>query len=355
MAAGAAPEVPVLAYLAIGLLALLSWIVLRGLTSAYRATFGWFLERLAEILPAKHWYFPVDLRGSVRGIDNAMLHTLSFAAAKSEHAAGYFFHGAAVIQEWGWRELRHLAHESEQTFTWLSRIHVPKLVKYAIPLVALTALVVRIVRAEIKRAIPQTAKVAHAAAHAATVPFTTHVVIPHLGELQWIHRHWKAIAAAAAAPAVGLGAAVLPNVHIFPRLRALERWEGYTRKRLRRLEALLGVTAFAGLMAKVLGLPNWRCLTRGNVGRTARALCGLPAHFLNDLLGLLVDFFVIADICEVVGLLSDAFALIEPELLGFVGVAGSALCHGDYAPPPLFAAPPIDSPPLQAGAPAFEV
>jgi len=284
VAAPAAAEVPVLAYLAIGLLALLSWIVLRGLTSAYRATFGWFLQRLAELLPAKHWYFPVDLRGSIRGVDNAMLHTLGFAASKSEHAAGYFFHGAAVIQEWGWRELRHLARETEGTLDWLAKIHVPKLAKYAFPLALVTSLIYRIVRAELHKVKPQTAKVAHAAAHAATVPFTTTVVIPHLGELRWIHSHWRAIARAAALAAVAPATVALPTVHVLPRIKALERWDGYTRKRLRRLEKLLGVTGFALLMARVLGVSS-RCVrSSGPIGRVAKALCGLESDLLAGLL-----------------------------------------------------------------------
>lgn len=333
MAAPAAAEVPVLAYLAVGLLALLSWIVLRGLGSAYRATFGWFLERLAELLPAHHWYFPVDLRGAVRGVNHDFMVVLTNAAAKSEHAAGYLFHGAAVIQEWAARELWHLARETAATLEWLARTHVVKVAKYALPTAMITALVYRIVRAAIRHVIPQASKVAHAAAHAATVPITTTVVVPHLGELRWLHRHWKAITAAITAPAVAAGALALPHVHVFPRLKALERWEGYTRKRLRRLEALLGVTAFAGMMAKVLGLPNWRCLTRGNVGRTARALCGLPTHLLNDLLGLLADFVILTDICEVIGWLSDAFKVIQPELVGLVTTVDMALCHGDYSAP----------------------
>lgn len=284
MAAPAAAEVPVLAYLAIGLLALLSWIVLRGLTSAYRATFGWFLQRLAELLPAKHWYFPVDLRGSIRGVDNAMLNTLGFAAAKSEHAAGYFFHGAAVIQEWGWRELRHLAHETEGTLSWLAKVHVPRWAKVAFPLVAITALVRDLVRAEIKKIRPETVKIVHATTHAATVVITKTIGVPHLGELRWIHTHWKAIARAAALAAVAPATVALPGLHVLPRIKVLERWEGYTRKRLRRLEKLLGVTGFAIAMAHVLGLPNWRCLTRGNVGRATRALCGLDEGILGALL-----------------------------------------------------------------------
>jgi hypothetical protein len=106
------------------------------------------------------------------------------------------------------------------------------------------------------------------------------------------------------------------------------------RKRLRRLEGLLGVTGMAVAMAGVLGLgTNWRCLTRGNIGRVSRALCGLSAHALGDLLGLLADVIIVADICEVITLLNEGLTVIEGPLADLTSVAGAALCHGDYSAP----------------------
>ena len=115
---------------------------------------------------------------------------------------------------------------------------------------------------------------------------------------------------------------------------------------MRRLEALLGAAAFAGLMANALGVTA-RCLRSGNVGRTARALCGMPKHALDDLLGLVIDFLVINDICQVIVLLNDAFALVEDQLAAFAGEVGGALCHGDYDGGPIVPVAPFTAPPLQ--------
>jgi hypothetical protein len=90
----------------------------------------------------------------------------------------------------------------------------------------------------------------------------------------------------------------------------------------------------AAAIANVLGLPNWRCLTRGNIGRASRALCGLGAAAFEDLLGLLVDVLIVEDICEVINLLESGLSLIQGPLNSFVTVVDGALCHGDYLRPP---------------------
>ena len=118
------------------------------------------------------------------------------------------------------------------------------------------------------------------------------------------------------------------------------------RRRLGRVEALFGATAMAVAMANVLGIPSWRCLTKGPLGRISRALCGLSSRALEDLLGLLVDVVLIADVCEVTKLLNSAVSLIEPEIVAFVTVAEGALCHGDFGAPPALAVAPLSLPPV---------
>lgn len=347
MAAAGAPEVPVLAYLAVGLLSLLAWIVLRGLAAAYRSSLGWMLEKLADVLDFHVRWVHVDLGGPVRALDNAFLHVLTGSAAKAEQGVGYFFHGAAVIQEWATRQLLHLATETFAWAHWLQTVHLPRWLKWAISIAVPPILIARLVRAAIHAELPRLTKLIHAGAHAATVVITKEIPIAQIHEIQWLHRHWKAIAAAIAASSAGAVAGHFPWVHVFPRLRHLEREGLHVRKRLHRLERLLAAGGLAVAMANVLGLPNWRCLTRGNVGRTARVLCGIPAHLLEDLLGLVADFIIIADICEVVGWLEEGLKVIEPELTALVVAADMALCHGDYDPPPHFTLAPLQETPLQ--------
>jgi hypothetical protein len=346
-AAGAAAEVPALTYIAAGLLAALAWIVCLGLAYGYRSTFGWFLERLAELLPAKHWYFPVNLRGAVRGVNHDFLQVLTNAANKSEHAMGYLFHGAAVLQEWATREMLHLAAETLSGLEWLAHVHVPKWAKLAALAAFPPALIARLVAHEVAKELPGLIRVTRTTIENPTKVITLKYAIPYLGQWRWLHDHWHSLQEAISRTAALAPSVTFPHVTIFPRIRILERDGAYVHKRLKRIEALLGVTAFAGMMAASLGLPNWRCLTRGNVGRTARALCGIPTHVLNDLLGLLVDFLVITDICQVITLLSEAFAVVEGPLADFAGAAGGALCHGDFEAAPAVHAPAPTPPPLQ--------
>ena len=158
------------------------------------------------------------------------------------------------------------------------------------------------------------------------------VAMPHAREWEWIHKHWKAVTAAV------LGAAALPVAVDVPAAPSLPIPFGRTvrqiKRRLRRVEALLGVTAFAAVMARVLRIPSPHCLTRGPIGKVARRLCGLGSEALNDLLSLLVDVVLVADICQVVNMLESGLEIIQGPLDDIVGVVGGSLCHGDYAAPP---------------------
>lgn len=349
MAPAAVPEIPIAAMLAVGLLAFTAWLIFRGLLAGYVHTFGYLLDRLAGVLKFKIRYAPdVDLGGPVRALNHGIQHTLAAGASKSEHAMGYMFHGAARLQEWTTREIRTLAHETLGWAVDLEHVKIPRWLKIAASVALPPLALARLIRAAVRAELPHLTRVVRVVEKQAGAGVTRTVALPYLGQWQWIHRHWRALTAAVAAAGALAGAGALPWVHIFPRVRVLERFEVLTRKRLRRLEALLGVTGLAIALANVLGLPNWRCLTRGNVGRTARAICGIPSHLLNDLLGLVVDFFVLTNICEVITLLNEGFGVVAGPLADFAGAAGGALCHGDYSAPPAHPVAAFTVPPLQA-------
>jgi hypothetical protein len=122
-------------------------------------------------------------------------------------------------------------------------------------------------------------------------------------------------------------------LHLPHRLHGIDELEERLGKRLRKVEALLGATAMAAAMANVLGV-SARCLRSGNVGKVARAVCGLSREALNDLLGLLVDVLIVEDVCQVIVLLEDALSLVQGPLNDFVTVVDGALCHGDYGAAP---------------------
>lgn len=102
----------------------------------------------------------------------------------------------------------------------------------------------------------------------------------------------------------------------------LKKYEESTRRHLGPLATLaLPIAAITTL----IGLLECR-----NFGRFQRGICAIPQNIFRDLLGLLLDVLILADICEVITLVEDAFALVEQPLADFVGAVGGALCHGHY-------------------------
>jgi len=98
---------------------------------------------------------------------------------------------------------------------------------------------------------------------------------PFLLPLHWLEHVWRKIAHAAAVA----GGIAEPWIWT-PRLR---KDVASIDKRLGQVYKLLGVTAFALVMSRVLRVTT-KCLTDGNVGKTARALCKAPSQWLDGLL-----------------------------------------------------------------------
>lgn len=142
------------------------------------------------------------------------------------------------------------------------------------------------------------ARVGHLAHDVARIPHTlkgvTHlkeltrierVALPHAAEWDWIHDHFNLLRRALEAAAAAAAGIALPHFPALPipwrtDIKALKR-------RLTKVEGLLGVTALAIAMSRVLGVSS-KCLRSGNVGKMARALCGLPSDIFGMLLGGLV-------------------------------------------------------------------
>jgi hypothetical protein len=140
---------------------------------------------------------------------------------------------------------------------------------------------------------------------------------PYLASIRYFAHLWRKIAHAAA----HAGGIAVPWIEV-PRLRREER---AISKRLGKVEKLLGVTALAGVMAGVFGVTR-SCLTRGNVGRTARSLCGVPSHLLDDFLALLADFLVIENICRVLPWLEAGVSEVATPLVEAITTVGAGLC-----------------------------
>lgn len=173
------------------------------------------------------------------------------------------------------------------------------------------------------------------------------VAMPHAREWDWLNKHWKALTAAV------LGAAALPGVIDIPHVPSLPVPFGRTvkqlRRRLGRVEALLGVTAFAAVLASVLGVTAKCVRPGGPIGRTARALCGAPVHLLEDFLSLLADIWVLDNICVLIPLLEEAASVVAIPLVDALTTVSAGLCKGSIGKPePLVGVMPT-TPPLYTG------
>lgn len=273
----------------VGLLAMLGWLWARGSLYAWKYTIGWLLQHLANLLKIDVWVVHWDIGEPLRELDDAVIHRLGAWAATCEHAMGYFFHLAAYVLVWATYETARLAAATFHFGEWVVTQYVPRHAKAAVYAVFPPVYLAKLLYDAIRREYPNFRHLIRAAVAAGVGALT----LPRLRTLEheleqlreWLWKHKKT---AAALGAIG-GAIAFPWVEILPRLKQVERREGRTNRRLRRLEALLGVTGLAIALANVLGLPNWRCLTRGNIGRVSRLLCGLPSDLFAALLaGLLI-------------------------------------------------------------------
>lgn len=286
--AAAAAEAPVLAELLIDLFVLLTWIVCLGLLWAWRHTIGAALRKAASALDFSVLGQKIPLGAPLRALDDVVTGNLGAYANATHTAVGYFWSQAAHLQTWIGDEIAGIAEDTYGWAQWLQHVHLPRWATWTLRAAFPVAWLEKLIVQEVRKLLPH---VKHVAAGEAT---RVEVVLdkPAIGRLEReiaALRHWVVSRPAAAkTAALGAVAGALPNVHIFPRLRDLEiaRWRH--NKRIKRLEKLLGAAGAAAIMANALGLPSWRCITRGNLGRVSRALCGLESAIVGALLAGLV-------------------------------------------------------------------
>lgn len=294
------------------------WIAALGLLYVYDNTLHYAFVALASLLTFSVLGVHIDWGKGILKIDTTVRNALSDWAHGIERAMGEAFHETAVAWRLTWREIAAIPQDVLGMGHWLVHTFVPTYVHGVTDLIhPVVRDITKVERVTTTKVVRLTKTIEAKAAEAPAVA--------------------KRVAVAAVA-------ATLPGVEVVPRIawRDILHWKPNVNKRLTRLEALFGATAMGLAMANVLGIPSWKCLSKGPVGRMSRALCGLPSSFLNDLLGLIVDFAVIEDICQVIGWLSHGFTLIEKPLDEFVGVTEGALCHGDYSKPPTLTVPPLE-------------
>ena len=270
-------------------------------------------------------------------------------ASGYEHAMGFWFHQTARLQGWiadeTWKISRDLYHFGG----WVVHTYVPAYVHGVTDIIHTvtntTTKVVHVTETKVvhlTRTVVVTAK--NEAAHA--IP---NVTIPYVGEWRWLHKHWKALAAAIAAA----GGLALPKPVAWPQFRRtwkeIEEWRETTLRRLRRLEKLLAASGLALAVANLTGTRAscWR--GRGNIARVLRNICGLDAALLGTLLASLFEAFAIADLCDLIKAEVKLAEWFRPLLMDLVDVDEWLIKNCSYDAPADLNVTPITLPPGRYG------
>lgn len=312
---------------------MLGWIFCRGALYGWKHTLGWLFQNLANHLDFHVFGHRFGAGSILRDLDNAIIHRLGAWANGSEHAMGYCFHAAAWVIEWATYETAKLAQNTFHFGEWLLTKWLPHYAKYAVYSALPPVLIGKWIYDAIRK---DHAKILRWIE--ATIPIGIgSITLPRLRSLEreleelrkWLSKH-KGMAGLLGAVGGGLA---LPVLELFPAIRDIQRWVRLHAKRLHRLEALLGAAGFAVAMANALGLPNWRCITRGNLGRVSRALCGLDKVLLDAFLLDGLTILAATDLCDLSFAITEVAEAFQPILYEFVDVEQVLVgCHGNTSP-----------------------
>jgi hypothetical protein len=340
-ALGIAPE---LVLLSLALITIALAVTLRGVRVMWIYSFGSVLVSLAGILNYDKWIVHIHFGGPLLALNNRIQNAILDAAQAFDAQAGRFWHGAATLATWLAKETERVARSQLAFGEWLVHVHIPKWVKAVVSAAIYAYPFEKLVRALLRGEIGKLTHETRVVVHDATRVIEHYGPIPYAADWRWLHRHWKALTAAVLT--VATLPATLPHVGV----DVGKTWRGLTRRlarlerRMTRVEALLGVTAFAAVMAKVLGV-SARCLKGGGpLSRVSRALCGLSGAALADLLGLLVDAFVFADLCLVLRLLDDAVPYALGPVNDAIDAFDMALSPCKWEKPPTLHTPQLVTP-----------
>jgi len=330
------PEViPELVYV-IGLFfAVVGYLTARGLLATWTHSLGyvfqWLAVHLALRIPTPFGSVHVDLGGPFKAIDTWAVTALQNWCAGAEIEMGYCLHGMEKVARYMSEAIDLLARETSQTFDALLHIHLPKWAKIAALAAVPPALLAKLIGQAIAHLRPEILRTVKVVEHA--VPATVSRVVKYVHD----------------------GAIALPGwvIHLPRRLHGIDELNERLEKRLRKVETFAAAGVFAGILANLWGVSSKCVRSGGPIGKVARSLCGIEKSLLDDLLGLVADFFVLENICKVIPWLSTAASDIATPLVEALTPIAAGLCDPESSVaerldvPQLYLSPPAES--LTAG------
>lgn len=314
--------VAVLTAALLGILAFAAWLVCSGTLYAWEHTFGALIRAIVGLASFK---LPVvgrvNLAWPLDALDNAVQHALSVGVRDSEIAMGKFFHAAGVIVGWMANFALATATTMEHAFGWLIHQGIPKLAKNLVYVAYPPAFLYKLIASRLAHLLPHVGRVVKVVAHDATT-----VIYRPVKAFERRLTHDEALLHRLYAHVVhAVGGIALPLPVDTPAVN----WRGFTRRlsrierRLHRAEGWLAAGALALAIGNVLGV-SARCLRSGNIGRTARRLCGLDRLLMDALLADLGFMAGTVSIVEFAKALQRAEPLIATSLTYLVDDLGLA-------------------------------
>lgn len=308
-------------------------LVATGLLTAWGHTFGFVLQWMADNMrfriPVPFHAIHVDFGGPFRKLDGIVYTALQTWRDGAEIEFSWSLHKMAQTYEWTAEAIDALTRETAETFDRLWHVGLPKWAKWAALAAFPPLLLSKLIAQAVAHLRPEIVK---------TIKYVDHAVP------QTINQYFKLAADAIPYP---------PWIIKLPkRVGNLERDVRTLRKALSNPKALIGAVAGAAIMANSLGLGNnWRCVTRGNIGRAARHFCGLDKWIVDLFLLGSIEAFAVTDLCEFSNLLMKQAELIRPVLMKLVDVEDALIGCGGTTKPMLFKLPAATLPPLQGVSP----
>lgn len=261
--------------------------------------------------------------GAVTSVERAISGAFGHAISGIEAAIGHQWHNLSRVLGMLWAEQKLVA-----TNLW----HLAQEFYHAVPLSDLTRIIHRLDGriAHITRTI--TRDITHSVHTTITrVEHLGHAVIPRLGRLEHAIDH------------------TIPREIKSTRALAKEAERGVKAlwDRVRGLPTTADITAAVATAVAALGLAGLDLLKCAESGSLfSKRGCGMWS-LLDDVLGLLADAVILADLCQALPLLEEGFAAVEGPLTALIAGAATAICAQPPSGWATFAVEPAALPPAQ--------